>query len=73
MENFASTTDENATIPAGEPTVVAATIAIPRSYFVNSIKGRDPSAKEPDQTAVDAQITAEQSTLQEAVKYMISQ
>lgn len=68
MENFASTTDESATIPAGEPSVVAATVAIPRSYFVNSIKGRDPSAKEPDQNAVDAQIAAERATLQEAVK-----
>lgn len=68
MENFASTTDESTTIPAGEATVVAATVAIPRSFFVNSIRGRDPSAKEPDQNAVDAQIAAERPTLQESVK-----
>lgn len=71
MENFASTTDESSTTPAGDATVVAATVAIPRSYFVNSIKGRDPSAKDPDQNAVDAQIAAEKQSLQEQVRFTL--
>ncbi|HEX8913889.1 MAG TPA: hypothetical protein VF796_16185, partial [Humisphaera sp.] len=53
--------------PAGEPTPVGASLRIPRSYFVNACKNGNPSAKEPEQAAVQQKVAEETELLRQQV------
>jgi flagellar biosynthesis/type III secretory pathway M-ring protein FliF/YscJ len=68
MQNFPSSREEHATKPSGEPTVLSATVAIPRSWFANQLKGISASAQEPDLNAIDNKIAAERPSLVESVQ-----
>ncbi len=69
MENFPSQREERSMKPAGDATPLAATVAVPRSYFVKQVKDVDPSStKEPDLAAIDAKVASESLILKEAVQ-----
>lgn len=53
--------------PAGDHTPIAASVRVPRSYFVMVAKGGDPAAKEPDAATVDKVIASELPNIKSAV------
>ena len=54
-----------------EATPIAASVAIPRSYYISQIKGGDPSAKDPDPGAIDARVAQENAAIQETVRSLL--
>ncbi len=56
---FPDTSTKTISKLAGTPTVVAASVRVPRSYFVSQFKAANPNAKEPDDNALLPLITAE--------------
>jgi flagellar biosynthesis/type III secretory pathway M-ring protein FliF/YscJ len=63
-----STTDTITKIPAGDATVTAATVRVPRSWFVNVYKARNPNAKDPDDASLAAVIDPELQRIRNDVK-----
>ena len=60
FENFVPTTKTDSVTPAGKSKVLAATVRLPRSYFVSVYKMSNPTAQsEPDDTALRALVEAE--------------
>jgi flagellar biosynthesis/type III secretory pathway M-ring protein FliF/YscJ len=68
MENFADKTVTRSSTPAGKPTVVSAAVRLPRSYFVTRFKASNPSAKEPDDNALQPLVQAELPFIRNLVK-----
>jgi len=54
--------------PAGDATVIAASVRVPRSYFVGIYKNANPQGKEPDNTLLQPLIDAELPQIQKDVK-----
>lgn len=67
-EIFPSRTVETINKPAGKPTVVSAAVRIPRSYFVNKFRAANPSAKDPDDAALQPLVNAELPTIRRVVQ-----
>jgi flagellar biosynthesis/type III secretory pathway M-ring protein FliF/YscJ len=68
MENFADKTTTRSSTPAGKSTVVSAAVRLPRSYFVTRFKASNPSAKEPDDNALQPLVQAELPFIRNLVK-----
>lgn len=75
-DNVSSTTFDNAPgktskvqhRPAGEATVLGASVRVPRSFFVRLARQRDPSKKDPDNATVDKYMSEEIASIQSAVR-----
>src|SRR5207248_1561551 len=65
---LASSTQTTTQTPAGKEKVESATVRVPRSYFVNICKQRDPNGKDPDEAAVKAVAKEELASIREGVK-----
>jgi len=63
-----STTDTITKMPAGDGTVTAATVRVPRSWFVNVYKTQNPGAKDPDDAALAAVVAPELTRIRNDVK-----
>jgi flagellar biosynthesis/type III secretory pathway M-ring protein FliF/YscJ len=61
---------ETTQIPAGKDTVVAATVRVPRSYFVNAYKSTN-NGKDPDDAALQTEITSELTSIRTGVKTLL--
>lgn len=70
-EIFPNKRDEVTIKPAGEPTVIAASVSIPRTYYLKQMRAGDPSAKDPEPGALDARVAQENSLIQEQVRSLL--
>ena len=52
----------------GKPTVVSASVRVPRSYLLNALKAINPDAPTPDGKAIDAYFAAELKTIEKDVR-----
>ncbi|HMB96144.1 MAG TPA: flagellar M-ring protein FliF C-terminal domain-containing protein, partial [Tepidisphaeraceae bacterium] len=59
MQVFPGKTTEEIVKPAGHATVVSAAVRVPRSYFVAKYKLANPTAKDPDDNALQPLVSAE--------------
>jgi flagellar biosynthesis/type III secretory pathway M-ring protein FliF/YscJ len=64
MENFVGQSVQQINKPAGSMVVTGASVRVPRSFFVNQFKLRNPSAAEPDDAALEPLIAAETRQIQ---------
>lgn len=60
---------EKISTPAGDAKSASASIRVPRSYFVNILRGGNPDAKEPDEAALDSLIRRELPKIRHAVMF----
>jgi flagellar biosynthesis/type III secretory pathway M-ring protein FliF/YscJ len=67
FQNFPSQKVENKEKPSGQPTIVSAAVHVPRSYFVNLLRGSAAGAKDPDEKAVEEQIEKARPTIRNTV------
>ena len=67
-ETYAGRSETHEEKGPGETTVVSASVRVPRSYFVNVLRGPDPSAKEPDEKKLNDFIQAELASVRAAVR-----
>lgn len=72
FQNYAHEKLENTDKPAGTATPVSAMVRVPRGYFVNALKLRDPSGKEPDEKAVQDFVAAQMQEIRNDVKHILN-
>lgn len=65
--NVPATTKTQTLKNAGDTTVIAASVRVPRSYLVHEAKGGDPAAKEPDAAAIEKAIARVLPSIKSAV------
>jgi flagellar biosynthesis/type III secretory pathway M-ring protein FliF/YscJ len=69
FQNFAGDTTETIVTPAGEATVTAASVRVPRSYFVSIYKSANPDdQKDPDETKLQPLVIRELGKIRADVK-----
>lgn len=59
LENFADVSEQHIVRPGGRPTVTAAAVRIPKSFFVHRWRERNPGAGDPTPEALQPMIDAE--------------
>jgi flagellar biosynthesis/type III secretory pathway M-ring protein FliF/YscJ len=69
-QNFPSEKTESTQIPAGKDTILAATVRVPRSYFVNAYKSTN-NGKDPDDAALQTEMTTELASIRTGVKTLL--
>jgi flagellar biosynthesis/type III secretory pathway M-ring protein FliF/YscJ len=69
-QNFPSEKTESTQIPAGKDTILAATVRVPRSYFVNAYKSTN-NGKDPDDAALQTEMTTELTSIRTGVKTLL--
>jgi flagellar biosynthesis/type III secretory pathway M-ring protein FliF/YscJ len=72
MQVFPSVVREWMKSPAGSAAVIGCSVNVPRSHFVRMFKDANPSAKDPDQTALQPLIDAELLRIKNSVTGCVS-
>jgi flagellar biosynthesis/type III secretory pathway M-ring protein FliF/YscJ len=70
---FPTRTIEKSINPAGTSNVVGASVSVPRSYFVKIFKMANPTAKDPDDTALTPLVDSESRKIKNAVMGCVTQ
>ncbi len=68
FQNWVPESTATVSTPAGVATVVAASVRVPRSYFVDIFKASNPQAKEPDDALLSPLVSRELLNVRSAVK-----